>query len=193
MLYKHVSVLPEAYNKLEFNEYDQSAKKCSDVVCGQFSSKAKFFNRYRWRILRAGGGQIAPSSIWAPIDVRPFGCLRNLHVGRGTFINTGFRCGVPNGVTIEIGRDCAIGPRVSIETVNHNLLWDNSRKWGIEKSSVKIGDRVWIGSGAIICPGVEIGKDSVVAAGAIVTKSFPKNSIVGGVPARLIKENTPEV
>lgn len=154
--------------------------------------RLSLLNRYRWRILKAGGGQVAPSSIWAPIDVRPFGCLSNLHVGAGTFINTGFRCGVPDGAIIKIGRDCAVGPRVSIETVNHNLLWTNAEKWGVEKLSVKVGDRVWIGSGTIICPGVEIGDDSVIAAGAVVTKSFPENSIIGGVPAKLIRKNVPE-
>jgi maltose O-acetyltransferase len=150
------------------------------------------FNRLRWRILKLGGGGISKSQIWAPIDVRPFGCLKNLKVGEGTFVNTGFRCGVPHGVEVIIGKNCAVGPRVSIETVNHNLLWSETEKWGVKAASVKIGDRVWIGSGAIILPGVIIGNDSVIAAGSVVTKSFPEKSIVGGVPAKLIRENTSE-
>ena len=56
----------------------------------------------------------------------------------------------------------------------------------MKSASVKIGDRVWIGSGAIILPGVSIGDDSVIAAGAVVIKSFPEKSSVGGVPAKLI-------
>lgn len=123
-----------------------------------------FFNRIRWKILKAGGGEgIEKSHIWAPIDIRPFGCLKNIKIGRGTFVNTGFRCGVPNGVIVEIGENCAIGPRVSIETVNHNLSWSEKEKWGVQKKSVKVGDRVWIGSGVIVLPGVNIGSDSVIA------------------------------
>jgi maltose O-acetyltransferase len=118
--------------------------------------------------------------------------LKNLTVGEGTFVNTGFRCGAPHGVEVIIGKDCAVGPRVSIETVNHNLVWSESEKWGVKPASVKIGDRVWIGSGAIILPGVSIGDDSVIAAGAVVTTSFPEKSVVGGVPAKLIRENFTE-
>jgi acetyltransferase-like isoleucine patch superfamily enzyme len=62
----------------------------------------------------------------------------------------------------------------------------------VKSASVKIGDRVWIGSGAIILPGVSIGDDSVIAAGAVVIKSFPEKSSVGGVPAKLIRENSSE-
>jgi maltose O-acetyltransferase len=93
---------------------------------------------------------------------------------------------------VVIGKNCAIGPRVSIETVNHNLLWTSTDKWGAATASVYIGDRVWIGSGEIVLPGVTIGNDSVIAAGAVVTKSFPENSIVGGVPAKLIRYNIQE-
>ena len=124
--------------------------------------------------------------------MRPYGCLKNLQIGEGSFVNTGFRCGVPNGVTIQIGKNCAIGPRVSIETVNHNLIWSLKEKWGVQKKSVKIGDRVWIGSGVIIMPGINIGSDSVVAAGAVVTKDFSEKSIIAGVPAKLIQKNSSE-
>lgn len=152
--------------------------------------RLSIFNRIRWFLLKLGGGKkISSSAIWAPIDVRPFGCLGNLTIGKGTFINTGFRCGVPDGAVIEIGENCAIGPRVSIETVNHHLRWNNCEKWGAEKASVRIGDRVWIGSGVIILPGVNVGSDSVIAAGAVVTKDVPEKKIVAGVPARIIRDN----
>ena len=147
------------------------------------------FNRFRWMLLRVAGLRGGRCTIWAPIDVRPFGCLRNLSIGAGTFINTGFRCGAPKNFAVYIGKDCAIGPRVSIETVNHNLIWSVHEKWGAKVVPVRIGDRCWIGSGAVILPGVIIGDDCVVGAGSVVTKSFAKNSIIAGVPARLIREN----
>ena len=147
------------------------------------------FNRFRWKLLRMAGLKGGRCTIWAPIDVRPFGSLENLSIGEGSFVNTGFRCGAPKDSFVHIGKNCAIGPRVSIETVSHNLIWSVHDKWGVKVAPVRIGDRVWIGSGATILPGVEIGDDSVVGAGSVVTKSFGKKSVIAGVPARLIREN----
>lgn len=149
--------------------------------------RLEIFDRYRYLILRAGGGNIQRSTIWGPITIRPLGALKNLTIGQGTFINTGLRCGIPKNSKVIIGNDCAIGPNVSFETVNHNLVFSKSDGWGSNPKSIIVEDRVWIGSGAIILPGVIVGHDSVVAAGAVVTKNVPPNSLVGGVPAKLIR------
>lgn len=85
---------------------------------------------------------------------------------------------------IIIGNNVRLGPGIKIISANHNL-YDFS-KHDITNSII-IGDNCWIAANAIILPGVELGDHVIVAAGAVVTKSFPGNCLIGGVPARLIK------
>lgn len=87
---------------------------------------------------------------------------------------------------IKIGNNVMIAEDVMIrDSNNHTILTDGYKK----ESPVKIGDNVWIGARVTILPGVTIGDGSVVAAGAVVTKSVPSNCLVGGVPAKILKEN----
>lgn len=105
------------------------------------------------------------------------------NVGMGEFAYLGGAGG------LEIGDDCIIGQYFSCHPENHN--YDNPhekiRLQGVSRKGIKIGKNCWIGSKVTILDGVEIGEGSVIAGGAVVTKSFPKNSIIGGVPARLLK------
>ena len=80
-----------------------------------------------------------------------------------------------------------IGMNVTIATFNHGLSIETRNI--TYPSPVIIGKNVWIGSNATILPGITIGNNSVVAAGAVVTKDVPKNTVVAGVPAKVIKEN----
>ena len=87
-----------------------------------------------------------------------------------------------------IGDNVMIGPNTLISTVNHPLTTMGRRQHlGIAKP-VKIGDDVWIGGNVTILPGVTIGNNVVVAAGAVVTKDLTDNALYGGVPARKIKD-----
>ena len=79
-----------------------------------------------------------------------------------------------------------IGHNVVLATINHDLLPQNSRK--NHYAPIKIGNHVWIGSNATVLSGVTIGEWAVVAAGAVVTKDVPPYTIVGGVPAKIIKK-----
>lgn len=89
---------------------------------------------------------------------------------------------------VYIGDNVMIGPNTLITTVNHPLTPLGRRQHlGIAKP-VKIGNDVWIGGNVTILPGVTIGNNVVVAAGAVVTKDVPDNCLVGGVPARKIKD-----
>ena len=85
---------------------------------------------------------------------------------------------------IYIGDDVFIGHNVVLATLDHEIDPD---KRGIVPAPIRIGNKVWIGSGAIITKGVTIGEGSIVAAGAVVTKDVPGRVIVGGVPAKVIK------
>lgn len=127
-------------------------------------------------------------------------------VGKNPNVLTGFHC--DNGRNIEVGDEFLanynvtildiakvtmgnnvwIGPGTLIATVNHPLNPAGRRKHlGIAKP-VHIGNDVWIGGNATILPGVTIGNNVVVAAGAVVTKDVPDNTLVGGVPAKKIKD-----
>lgn len=101
---------------------------------------------------------------------------KNITINKGaTFLSAGI---------LEIEDGVLIGPDVKIATVNHDLN-DRHHQYYFKKVTIK--KNAWICMGAIICPGVTIGENSVVAAGAVVTKDVPDNVIVGGNPAKVIK------
>ena len=78
-----------------------------------------------------------------------------------------------------------IGPQVKLVTENHPL--DPATRKGLITKPIVIKQNAWIGAGATILPGVTIGENSVVAAGAVVSKDVPDNTVVGGIPARILK------
>jgi acetyltransferase-like isoleucine patch superfamily enzyme len=96
---------------------------------------------------------------------------------------------------LEIGDECIVGPYLSCHPENHNYcdLTISIRHQGVNRKGIKIGKNCWIGSKVSILDGVELGNGSIIAAGAVVTKSFPDNSIIGGVPAKLIKTRNNEI
>ena len=111
-------------------------------------------------------------------------CGKNIKLGKRVFINSG--CCFQDQGGIEIGDDVLIGQQVVIATLNHDLHPD--RRASMLPKSVKIGNKVWIGAHATILAGVRIGDGAVVAAGAVVTKDVPPNTVVAGIPAKVIKE-----
>lgn len=95
-------------------------------------------------------------------------------------------CYVQGGNGVHIGDDSLFGPGVKIVSANHSP--ETSMAW-CSAPPVKIGRRCWIGANAVILAGVDLGDDCVVGAGAVVTKSFPAGSVIGGVPARLLSKH----
>ena len=92
-------------------------------------------------------------------------------------------------VKIKISENCIIGPRVIFRTANHKFSEINKikRLQGHEIGDILIGKNVWIGANVVILPGVSIGENSVIGAGAVVTESIPNNSLAVGVPAKVKK------
>ncbi len=110
-------------------------------------------------------------------------CGQNITLGHGTFINMG--CSFQDWGGITIGDDCLIGHNCTICTVNHSK--DPQRRGDMICLPVKIGNRVWIGANVTILPGVSIGDGAIIAAGAVVNKNVQPNTIVAGIPAKVIK------
>ncbi len=110
-------------------------------------------------------------------------CGINIRLGRNVFVNSG--CCFQDHAGIEIGDGTLIGHQVVIATLNHAT--DPARRADMIPKAVKIGKNVWIGAHATILPGVNIGDNAIVAAGAVVTKDVASNTVVGGVPAKKIK------
>jgi acetyltransferase-like isoleucine patch superfamily enzyme len=108
----------------------------------------------------------------------------NIRIGKNVFINQGCRLNDIGG--IEIGDDVMLGPSVSLLTSGHPVD-PARRRMEITSAPIRIGKNVWIGASALIMQGVTIGDDAVVAAGAVVTHDVAARTIVGGVPARVIK------
>lgn len=108
---------------------------------------------------------------------------RHIQLGKNVFINHACTFLDLGGITIE--DDVQIGPKVNIITENHPV--DPSQRKMLNLKSVIIKRNAWIGAAATILPGVTIGENAIVAAGAVVHKDVAANTIVGGIPARLIK------
>jgi maltose O-acetyltransferase len=113
----------------------------------------------------------------------------NIHVGNNFFMN--FDCVILDCARVDIGENVMCGPKVQIYTATHPLQASQRIKGPELARPIKIGNNVWLGGGAIICPGVTIGDNTTIGAGSVVTKDIPANVYAAGNPARVIKELEP--
>lgn len=108
---------------------------------------------------------------------------KNIHVGHNVFINA--CCQFQDQGGIFIGDGALIGHSVVLATLNHGLM--PADRQNLRHAPIRIGRGVWIGAHATVLPGVTIGDDAVVAAGAVVSRDVPARAVAGGVPAKVIK------
>lgn len=149
--------------------------------------RLKFCDRIRFRLLRLAGLRIdGKCEIWGPLTIRPLGAASNISIGERSFLNTDIRFGAP--AQVSIGSRVQVGPRVMFETSSHGLVYEPGRGRGTFFKPIRIEDEVWIGAGAIISPGITVGRGAVIAAGAVVTEDVPPMVLCGGVPARIIRD-----
>lgn len=124
------------------------------------------------------------TTIFAPFHTN-FG--RFISLGKHVFINHACSFLDMGGITLE--GHVLLGPRVNLVTENHPL--DPASRRGMLCKPILIKRNAWIGAGATILPGVTVGENAVVAAGAVVSKDVADNAVVGGIPAKVIKSITP--
>ncbi len=150
--------------------------------------RIKFLDYGRFLLYKLAGIKISGQAlIFGPLIIRPIGKAKNIYIGDHSFLNTYIRFGCPDA-PIRIGRHCQIGPSVMFETVNHDLDAIPGENRSTQTLPITIEDHVWIGASAIILAGVTVGKGAVIGAGAVVTKNVAPRTLVGGVPAKLIKK-----
>lgn len=110
-------------------------------------------------------------------------CGKNITLGKNVFFNSGCKLQDQGGITID--DSSLIGHNVVLATLNHCL--EPGHRRDLCPAPIHIGKNVWIGANATVLPGVTIGDGAVIAAGAVVAKDVQANTLVGGVPAKLIK------
>src|SRR5438046_2374292 len=154
-------------------------------LCQSLNATREREHGERRRILRellgAGG-----DSVWMQ---PPFFCDygSNILLGERVFFN--FNCVVLDVCMVKIGDFTLFGPAVQIYTATHPMNAELRRKQEFGKP-VEIGSDVWVGGGAIFCPGVKIGSKTVIGAGSVVTKDVPAGVFAAGNPCRVIREIT---
>ena len=141
----------------------------------------------RQPILRQLLGRVGRNSIIEP----PFFCSygHNIYLGNHVYVN--FMCTIFDNNEVRIGDHVMIGPVAQIYTAAHPVQAE-PRIQGVEFAQpITIEDNVWIGGAAVILPGVTVGRNAVVGAGAVVTRDVPANTVVAGNPAKVVKQLDP--
>jgi acetyltransferase-like isoleucine patch superfamily enzyme len=158
--------------------FDALLYLCNIIVANLPSVRLRLLFYHRVMQVELAPGVFIHSGLW--LD-----CRRQLVIGENSVINQ--RCRLDARGFITIGKNVSISPEVHIITADHDISTDDI---GGRERPVTIGDFVFVGSRAMILPGVAIGEGAVVAAGAVVTKSVESRDIVAGIPARKIGMRT---
>ncbi len=149
----------------------------------QFNESEPDEEEKRKEILKKLFGKVG-SNLWVE---PPFFCDYgyNIEVGDDVFFN--FNCVILDVCKVKFGSRVFVAPNVQFYPATHPLeAKPRGEMWEYGKA-IEVGNDVWIGGSAVICPGVKIGDRAVIAAGAVVTKDVPEDAIVGGNPAKIIK------
>ena len=159
---------------------DRARDLCRDLNATRATDREE-----RRRILSELFGK-GGESVWME---PPFFCDygSNILLGERVFFN--FNCVVLDVCLVNVGDFTLFGPAVQIYTAAHPMNADLRRKQEFGKH-IEIGSDVWVGGGAIICPGVKIGSKSVIGAGSVVTRDVPSGVVAAGNPCRVIREIT---
>lgn len=148
--------------------------------------------RLRTRLYRAAGIAVGPGTLIAgPIQFGMTGDpRRNLRVGARCFLNSPLF--VDAAAPVTLGDGVSVGHHSVFVTTDHAVGAPDFRAGDIEVAPITVGDGAWIAANVTLLPGVTVGAGAVVAAGAVVTRDVPPHTLVGGIPARLIRRLEPQ-
>ena len=122
----------------------------------------------------------------------PFFCDYGSHIEVGKNFFANYNCTIIDVAKVKIGDNCLLAPNVAIYTAGHPIYPETRNSAYEYGKEVTIGDNVWIGGNAVVCPGVHIGNNVVIGAGSVVTKDIPDWSLAVGNPCRVIRKITEE-
>lgn len=164
-------------------EYGQFTKVVARTIrlCVTMNATATDVDQVRHQLSTIIGSEIDASTAIFPPFYTNFG--RFIRLGKNIFINHACSFLDIGGITIE--DDVQIGPRVNLTSENHPL--DPNDRQTLIPRPIVIKRNAWIGAGATVLPGVTIGENAIVAAGAVVSRDVPANTVVAGVPAKVVK------
>ena len=165
----------------EHHRFMHDAAQEALAVTVELNSRHHDPAQVRALLARLTGRQVDHSVTVFPPFHSEFG--KNLHLGKNVFINLGCRFQDTGGITI--GDGTLIGHGSTLTTLNHAI--DPARRADMRPAPVVLGRHVWLGAGVTVVPGVTIGDGAVIGAGSVVTKDVAADTIVAGVPARLIR------
>lgn len=159
------------------NEMNDEARRITCELNNAYHSQEEI----RALLLRLFGKEVDDSFRVFPPFYTDFG--KNITVGRNVFINACCHFQDHGGVTL--GDDCLIGHNVVFATLNHGMA--PADRASMSPAPIHLGKNVWVGSNSTILQGVTVGDNAIIAAGSVVTKDVAANTIVGGVPAKYIR------
>ena len=147
-------------------------------VCAKLQNMSIFDEDYREVI-----GELIPNIPSDATVCPPFRCDHGngIILGEGVFIN--YNCVMLDGGNIRIGKHTLIGPNCQLYTPEHPMDYIERREQKETAYPITIGEDCWLGGSVVVCPGVTIGDRCIIAAGSVVTKDIPDDSLAAGVPA----------
>jgi maltose O-acetyltransferase len=159
-----------------------AARSRAHDLCSDLNATREAQHAHRAAILQELLGSIGKNTWIQP----PFFCDygAHIHLGKRVFFNV--NCVILDSCEVRIGDYCFFGPNVQIYTATHPMDARERRKFELAKPIV-VEDDVWVGGGAILCPGIRIGKGSVIGAGSVVTRDIPPGVFAAGNPCRTIR------
>ncbi len=171
-------IIAQSETHLKMHELSQEALRITARINGSYHEKEELTELM---LELTNGGSGTEFGLFPPFYTD---CGKNIKLGKNVFINAGCQFQDQGGITI--GDGSLIGPKTVIATLNRSM--NPAQRANLKPAPVTIGKNVWIGANCTILPGVTIGDGAVVAAGAVVNKDVKANTVVGGVPAKFIKE-----